>query len=112
MGCYDTIIVKCPHCGEDYYGAQSKSGACVLRSYELADAPDNVMEDANRHAPFVCPKCRRVFEIDIEKRVAVKLPITEEYVRKNFDERMNSGNPALGRTEVEKVVIAMNTGKK
>jgi len=53
MGCYDTVSVPCPRCGEKY-DAQSKGGDCVLAHYELADCPPDVLCDVNRHAPFEC----------------------------------------------------------
>jgi hypothetical protein len=55
MGCYDSIMFKCPNCGEDLE-AQSKSGECVMATYGLNDVPPDVASDANRHAPFFC-KC-------------------------------------------------------
>lgn len=68
MGVYDTIIVKCPNCGADY-NAQSKSGPCEMREYSLAEAPEDVLVDVNRHAPFEC-ECGCVFEVG-ENRAAV-----------------------------------------
>jgi len=70
MGCFDTIFVPCPKCGEKY-PAQSKGGDCCLRGFELNEAPQDVLDDVNRHAPFICEKCQTVFSVDfvIEKRV-------------------------------------------
>ena len=53
MGCYDEIKVPCPACGEIYW-AQSKSGECEFAQYELNTAPEEVLVDVNRHAPFGC----------------------------------------------------------
>ena len=64
MGCYETIMVPCPKCGAEY-GAQSKSGPCALDTYTLVDAPDDVIEDVNRHAPFVCESCGQSFCVDL-----------------------------------------------
>ena len=61
MGLYDTIAVPCPKCGE-LYPAQSKSGACEMKDYELDKAPSDVLADVNRHAPFEC-ECGAVFEV-------------------------------------------------
>jgi len=56
MGLYDTIIFNCPNCEEEIE-AQSKSGDCCLGSYSHLEVPVDVSLDANRHAPFECPKC-------------------------------------------------------
>lgn len=53
MGVYDTIIFKCPNCGEEN-GSQSKSGECVLKFYDYKSVPRSTAYDANRHAPFQC----------------------------------------------------------
>jgi len=53
MGLYDTVVVPCPECGAPYH-AQSKSGECILETYSLEDAPDAMMANVNRHAPFTC----------------------------------------------------------
>lgn len=53
MGCYDTVIAKCPDCGEEIQ-AQSKSGECTLGSYPTSRVPRTVALDVNRHAPFFC----------------------------------------------------------
>jgi len=56
MGLYNTIIIPCPRCGNDIE-CQTKSGACILETYQLQDAPDADIFDINRHAPFECPEC-------------------------------------------------------
>ena len=61
MGVYDEIEVPCPKCGRSYY-AQSKSGPCELKAYPLYGAPDDVLADVNRHAPFEC-KCGAHFYV-------------------------------------------------
>ncbi len=111
MGCFDTIIIPCPRCGEEY-DAQSKSGECVLEDYALSDAPDDVMADANRHAPFVCVKCHTVFNVDIKNRQTKQLPMTEEEARKQMWDRLESGDPSKGRNEVEAMVIATLVSEK
>ena len=64
MGCYDTVLVPCPNCGKPY-PAQSKSGECLLREFTLENAPEDVMENVNRHAPFLCD-CGTSFMIKLE----------------------------------------------
>lgn len=62
MGMFDTIWVPCPTCGKKE-GFQSKSGDCLLRDYELDEAPMNVLLDVNRHSPYQCTDCNTVFEV-------------------------------------------------
>ena len=77
MGCYDTVIIPCPNCGESY-GAQSKGGERLMRDFSLKNAPQDVMSDVNRHAPFTCHQCGIVFKVIFEmKAVAVIMPILE-----------------------------------
>lgn len=64
MGMFDTVFVPCPKCGL-YYPAQSKGGDCMLDTYELDDAPNDVLSDVNRHAPFKCEQCGSEFEVKI-----------------------------------------------
>lgn len=52
MGMYDVIMAACPQCGTKN-GFQSKGGDCDLTTYELDEAPADVLSDANRH-PMVC----------------------------------------------------------
>lgn len=71
MGCYDTVIIPCPNCGEPY-AAQSKGGKCFLDNYSLDNAPQDVLADVNRHAPFTCDQCETIFEVIFKvKAVAV-----------------------------------------
>lgn len=61
MGCFDTVLVPCPECGK-LYPAQSKGGDCICLTYSLEDAPDDVLSNVNRHAPFTCD-CGTVFKV-------------------------------------------------
>lgn len=61
MGMFDRIMFRCS-CGEEIE-AQSKSGGCSLATYGCGEVPEDVAEDANRHAPFVCRKCGRHWEL-------------------------------------------------
>ena len=65
MGCYDIVRVPCPRCGTKAE-AQSKSGQCELVEYELYNAPQIVLEDVNRHAPFTCNECGMPFAVTRE----------------------------------------------
>ena len=68
MGCYNTIIAKCPKCGEENE-FQTKSGDCSMSIFPLEDAPDADMLDSNRHTPCPCIKCdvELVFEYTVQK---------------------------------------------
>lgn len=68
MGCYDTVLVPCPQCGEKAE-FQSKSGECLLRTFELKDCPADVLENVNRHAPAECAKCGTKFEMEFKIQV-------------------------------------------
>lgn len=69
MGLYDCIYADCPKCGNELK-FQSKSGDCLLNNYDLKNSPEDVLADANRHAPIKC-KCGSLVSIDTTKRTAV-----------------------------------------
>ena len=80
MGCYDTVEVHCPKCGEAHY-FQSKSGDCSMAQYTLEECPPDVMQNINRHAPVTC-ECGVRFQVEFSIGViyarAVEAPPTEE----------------------------------
>lgn len=65
MGMYDTVMVPCPTCGERAE-FQSKSGRCMLETYTLEEAPDEVLFDVNRHGPNTCTKCKTQFSVAVK----------------------------------------------
>jgi uncharacterized Zn finger protein len=70
MGCYDTVLVPCPKCGKvDFF--QTKGGECLLREFKLEDAPQDVLSDVNRHAPYTCADCGTVFHVEEKDSKAV-----------------------------------------
>jgi len=69
MGCYDTVLVNCPKCGEEH-NFQSKSGECLLEYYTLENCPDSVMSNVNRHSPYKCD-CGVSLKVDILNRKAI-----------------------------------------
>lgn len=75
MGMYDIVEVPCPKCGE-LFQAQSKSGACALDIYSLGDAPQSVLDNVNRHAPFECENCGTKFRVKLIYRPGSR-PIAE-----------------------------------
>lgn len=69
MGMFDSVWVKCPKCNEENE-FQTKSGDCLLRNFTIENAPNEVMEDVNRHSPCEC-ECGLKYSVDIETRKAV-----------------------------------------
>lgn len=84
MGVYDTVMVPCPKCGGKYE-CQSKSGDCTLMTYELEEAPAEVLYDVNHHAPYYCPNCNIKFGVQFEIRPA-KVKNVKSVVWKEDDE--------------------------
>ena len=69
---FDSIWFRCKECGKKIE-AQSKSGKCCLDSFDSDSVPEDVAQDANRHAPFSCEcGCRYEFEIP-EKTVRLRI---------------------------------------
>ncbi len=75
MGVFDDIEIHCPRCGRLEI-AQSKSGPCELNLYDLKSAPEEVLWDANRHAPYHCyePSCGTHFVVEDRKTVETDDP--------------------------------------
>ena len=65
---YDSIMVPCPRCGTKT-PFQSKSGPCLLDSFELEEAPADVLEDVMRHGPATCAKCGTTYGVISAKSV-------------------------------------------
>lgn len=64
MEMFDSVLVPCPSCGTKVE-AQSKSGPCVLATFDMETAPAEVLADVNRHAPFSCPTCEESFKVNV-----------------------------------------------
>lgn len=73
MGCFDSVRVPCPKCGEKAE-FQSKGGECVLAVYELEETPLDVMNDVNRHAPYTCEKCATQFAVSVRDGKFTSVP--------------------------------------
>ena len=72
MGMFDSVMVPCPECGTKNE-FQSKGGDCTLASYELNEAPADVLSDINRHSPCVCSKCGTAYSVQVQSvAVAVR----------------------------------------
>lgn len=64
MGLFDSVMVPCPNCGSKLE-FQSKSGDCIMATYELKDTPADVLMDVMRHGPRTCD-CGTIFEYSFE----------------------------------------------
>ena len=73
MGTPDTVLVPCPKCGTKS-GFQSKGGECTLTTYELHEAPADVLSDVNRHAPNTCVRCGTTFQVKLQPLVVQVWP--------------------------------------
>lgn len=76
MGCFDSVMIPCPKCG-NMEEAQSKSGDNLLKTYYLCKAPANVLYGVNRHAPFTCTKCGTMFRVTYD---LVTRPVNQKTV--------------------------------
>ena len=55
MGMFDTVIYRCAWCGEDN-SEQTKAGECLLSTYRLEDAPDE-LKCSVANDIFYCSSC-------------------------------------------------------
>lgn len=66
MGCFNTVLIDCPHCGKEIE-EQSKGGSCLMKSNKLESANvADVMAVSN--SPIECYHC--------EGKLIVKSKIT------------------------------------
>lgn len=72
MGCFDTLIVKCPFCDKDVE-EQTKAGDCALQEYrfEDPDLPTWVMQSFN-FMEWECYNCDHRFNTLFDFEVVVK----------------------------------------
>jgi len=69
MGIFDSVMVPCPKCGTRAEFQSKGSEDSYLRTFELHEAPDDVLSDVNRHAPARCENCGTMFEVKYTGRV-------------------------------------------
>lgn len=74
---FDSIYFNC-FCGQSIE-AQSKGGECSLVKYDHKSVPRDVARDANRHAPFTCPKCGKRWQFAEIDKERVSLHLIELY---------------------------------
>lgn len=64
MGMFDSVYVDCPKCGTDIE-FQSKAGDCILGTYNLNNAPQEILEDIEGDVEE-CHKCGETVKILFE----------------------------------------------
>jgi len=62
MGCFDTVLIDCPHCNFRNEH-QTKAGDCRLLDYKLDEAPLKLLAHLEDYNPFECEKCKKSFEV-------------------------------------------------
>jgi transcription elongation factor Elf1 len=65
MGMFDYVYWDCPNCGHRNE-EQSKSGECMLNSYDLIDAPISIQADFDCSYLY-CGSCNKSSEFKIHK---------------------------------------------
>lgn len=66
MGMFDSVIGKCPHCGEKVE-MQSKAGVCNMEEYNIRQVPVVIAEDLNKtKAKYntTCEHCSKRFTLE------------------------------------------------
>lgn len=79
MGVYDEIALTCPYCGEVNL-EQSKYDECLMRIFDLENAPPSIIEHMIQQSPISCIKCDKPFEV-IMREYVVKRPTIRSYYK-------------------------------
>jgi hypothetical protein len=61
MGMFDSIIFKCPNCGQDIED-QSKAGECLLYQYDQSAVPLKIAGDILNDEMY-CENCKETFVV-------------------------------------------------
>ena len=78
MGCFNSVLVDCPHCGSEYE-EQSKAGDCSLRRDPVSRAPLMDLAFAASMNPHTCGECGGQFDILVQKLVHVEKAQVDPY---------------------------------
>lgn len=73
MGMFNSIYVKCPECGERVE-FQTKSGSCLLCTWNLEDAPNREVEGILGDV-LKC-KCGHSVRVDDEPEVKIRVRVS------------------------------------
>lgn len=101
MGMFDTVMVPCPTCGEQAE-FQSKGGKCLLETFTLEEAPDDVLLDVNRHSPVRCSKCKTQFGVAVEGQLAPRRTLRAQAVVWPWPDVNDTSNATAVRVEQHK----------
>ncbi len=75
MGCFNTVLIACPHCGI-HHEHQSKAGNCDLSALDLMEAdPVDQVDAAGEHE---CSRCGKRFRVGVQTIVSVT-PVVETH---------------------------------
>ena len=76
MGCYDTVIITCPACGEKI-PYQTKAYICELKEWPLESAPTILIGDIEwsmELGNFIeCPRCEKKLIVSVQKIATVSV---------------------------------------
>jgi hypothetical protein len=75
MGMFDTINITCPMCKETIE-EQTKSGECMLDTYELENAPLAVLSGVL--GSVFCYHCKANLVVELETQPIVRVRIADE----------------------------------
>lgn len=66
MGCYDTVRMMCPHCGE-IIEVQSKGGKCNLETYSERRVPIGTADYIDGKK-VTCESCKKESEVQVHQQ--------------------------------------------
>lgn len=69
MGMFDTLLIRCPNCGE-IHEQQTKTDPCLLLDYELHAAPLDVLAYV-AHRAIKCLECGNHFLVEVQTMATV-----------------------------------------
>ena len=70
---FDSVILKCPSCGEGTLEWQSKSGPCMLKVYTLENVPPHVAGELDGDEAYCDnPVCDFVGTLRVQSLVRVE----------------------------------------
>ncbi len=75
MGCYDTVLVECPHC-TFVNNLQSKSGRCRLETFKPQNAPVEIL--AGILGDHKCEHCKCLFTLTAVAIVQVRKKASDD----------------------------------
>lgn len=67
MGCFDSVVGRCPKCGTELEW-QSKASECLLRTFSIDSVPVSIAEDISGETN-VCHNCQEVLKIIPNNRI-------------------------------------------